>query len=148
MGTGKVHFVRAVLYFQSEGVVFAGVFVYWTCNNCLHRLCPVPGQVCLFLPESPHTLTHFGWRLVWTWNTKTQTCRSARLTTLSSNTAERYIPMQRRAKEGAKSGMRGFTGTKGGLGRKIYERGRPSDRKEVKISLRFTYPDCGRMESL
>lgn len=44
-------------------------------NNCLCGKFPV--LACLFLPaESPRTLTQFGWWLVWTWNTKTQTCRS------------------------------------------------------------------------
>lgn len=38
---------------------------------------PEPVLVCLFLPaDSPCTLTPFGWWLVRTWNTKTQTCRS------------------------------------------------------------------------
>lgn len=44
-------------------------------NNCLCGNFPV--LACLFLPaESLPTLAQFGWRLVWTWNTKTQTCRS------------------------------------------------------------------------
>lgn len=137
------------------------VKVFWVC--CIRCVPNMIGNIastdcvweissacaCLPLPSCWESLYPDSIWVVTCLNMKHENADVPQLTTLSSNTAEMYIPMQRRAKEGAWQRLGDLLEPKENkwLRSKIYERGNVKGEIKRQVSVWRLFPVFGKIES-